>query len=47
MEFLKDYDFDLQYDPGNTNSVADALSRKSSTILARLRAAKWSLIEQL
>jgi len=28
MEFLKDYDFELLYHPGNANVVADALSRK-------------------
>ena len=29
MEFLKDYDFELQYHPSKANVVADALSRKS------------------
>jgi len=29
MEFLKDYDFELHYHPGNANVVTDALSRKS------------------
>ena len=29
MEFLEDYDFELQYHLGKANVVADALSRKS------------------
>jgi hypothetical protein len=29
MEFLKDYDFTLQYHPGKANVVVDALSRKA------------------
>ena len=29
MEYLEEYDFDLQYHPGKVNVVTDALSRKS------------------
>jgi len=28
MKFLKDYDFELLYHPGQANVVSDALSRK-------------------
>ena len=34
MEYMKDYDFTLQYHPGKKNVVADTLSRKSLGVLA-------------
>ena len=37
MEFIKDYEFALQYHPGKANVVADALSRKTRCRLAVLR----------
>ena len=36
MEFLEDYDFTLHYHPSKSNVVADALSRKSRGVLARV-----------
>nr|GFD38137.1 hypothetical protein [Tanacetum cinerariifolium] len=32
LELLKDYDTNIQYHPGKTNVVADALSRKSGMV---------------
>ena len=37
VELLKDYDLVIDYHPGKTNVVADALSRKSSVSLAFVR----------
>ena len=37
MELLKDYDCTIEYHPGKANVMADALSRKSGSSLARLQ----------
>ena len=45
MEFLEDYEFTLHYHPGNTNVVADALSRKSRGALATIASREWRMLE--
>ena len=44
MEFLKDYECTIEYHPGKANTVADALSRKSSATLASIRAVKLPML---
>lgn len=36
MDLLMDYDFNINYHLGKVNVVADALSRKSSSLMAHL-----------
>lgn len=43
MELLKDYDCDILYQPGKANKVADALSRKSTMIMAGMMVKEWDL----
>ena len=45
MEFLEDYDFTLHYHLGKANVVADALSRKSRGVLARIASREWRMLE--
>jgi len=46
MEYLKDYNFELLYQPGKANVVADALSRKRIHVSAMM-IRELELIEQL
>ncbi|KAJ8754865.1 hypothetical protein K2173_015377 [Erythroxylum novogranatense] len=45
IELLKDYDLLIEYHPGKTNVVADALSRKSS--IAHVRTVYLPLLEEM
>ncbi|MCI52404.1 hypothetical protein A2U01_0073648, partial [Trifolium medium] len=45
LEFLKDYDFKLNYHPEKANVVADALSRKSLH-MSSLMVKELDLIEE-
>ncbi|RVW97780.1 Transposon Ty3-I Gag-Pol polyprotein [Vitis vinifera] len=47
IELLKNYDCIIQYHPGKTNVVADALSRKSVGYLAAIRGCQRQLLEEL
>ena len=47
MEFLKDYDFTLHYQPGKANVVADGLSRKSWGTLASIASREWRMLETM
>ncbi|KAH9751667.1 Endonuclease [Citrus sinensis] len=47
IELIKDYDCTIDYHPGKTNVVADALSRKSSSSIAHLRVKYMPLLIEL
>ena len=47
MEYLEDYDFDLQYHPRKVNVVADVLSRKSYDSSTCLAIREWKMMCQL
>ena len=47
IELLKDYDFTIEYHPGKTNVVVDALSRKSSGNLSHIHYVRIPLLLEL
>ncbi|GFZ15860.1 hypothetical protein Acr_25g0002690 [Actinidia rufa] len=47
MEYMEDYDFDLQYHSGKANVVADALSRKSLSVLASISIHEWKMLQDI
>ncbi|KAL2243562.1 UNVERIFIED_CONTAM: Retrovirus-related Pol polyprotein from transposon, partial [Sesamum indicum] len=47
IELLKDYDCTIDFHPGKANVVADALSRKSSSILANLGSYNQTLLLEM
>lgn len=47
MEYLDQYDFDLQYHPGKANVVADALSWKTRCTITCLAVNEWEMLRIL
>ena len=47
IEYMKDYDFDLHYDPEKANVVADVLSRKFLSTLTSISIHEWQMLQDL
>ena len=47
MEYMEDYDLDLQYHPEKGNVMADALSRKSLCTLASISIHEWQMLQDV
>ena len=47
MVFIEDYDFELHYHPGKDNVVADALSRKTISVVACIDISEWVMLGAL
>lgn len=47
MDLLKNFDYRIKYHPRRKNVVANALSRKSTEVLAHLMVSDWCLREAM
>ena len=45
MEYLEDYDYNLNYHPSKANVVVDVLSQKSQGVLACVASQEWQKLK--